>query len=94
MTIEQETSNKEVGRHAHGASLWLIGPLTILVAIIANLIVRAIAFALLPLSGDFFFCNQRRLASSRQLAQQRRWVSMHWFGDSPDDLCKHTSSLQ
>lgn len=37
-----------------GRTLWLIGPLAIIAAIIANLIARFIAFALLPLSDAVF----------------------------------------
>jgi hypothetical protein len=45
----EATGNRE-GRRA---SIWLVSAFTIAAAIIANLIVRGIAFALLPLSAEF-----------------------------------------
>jgi len=53
--MEQTTLQNELrGMQRTGSiSLWLVSLLTIIAATIANLIVRAIAFALLPLSTTF-----------------------------------------
>jgi hypothetical protein len=53
--MESVTSQNELrGMQRTGSvSLWLVSLFTISAAIIANLIVRAIAFALLPLSTEF-----------------------------------------